>query len=103
MQFILHPTVMNHDLNRISNNNLPIVKKGLSPYQNQTTTVEHLLLMATMVILPLENYFPVVAGFSSSYIMFAVLAGYIFLNRPGALARVWSHPMFLAGYTLLVI
>jgi hypothetical protein len=59
--------------------------------------------MATIVLLPLEDHIPTVAGFSALFIMFGVLAGYVFLNCPRALARIWLHPVFLAAYTLFFL
>jgi len=71
--------------------------------QYRTTTTERLLLMAMIVLTPLEPSLPNIAGFTTPYIMFAILAGYILWNRPGALARTWIHPVFLAAFTLLII
>jgi hypothetical protein len=68
-----------------------------------TTTVERLLLMAMIVIFPLEAYLPVVGGFSTTYIMFAVSAGYVLVHRPATLAKTWSHPVFLAAFIFLII
>lgn len=74
-----------------------------SQRQYPTTTVERFLLMAIVVILPLETHIPAVAGFSITYILFAVQAGYVILWRFRALARTWLHPVFLAGYILLAV
>jgi len=57
--------------------------------------------MATMVIVLLENQIPVIAGFSISFLWFAVMAGYVVLNRFQALSSIWSHPVFLAAYAFL--
>jgi hypothetical protein len=62
-----------------------------------------MVLMATAVVIPLEPYFPAIAGFTIPYFMFAIVAGYSLLNRPTALARTWSHPVFLAAFCLLMI
>jgi O-Antigen ligase len=78
----------------------PLVRRSLFHYP--TTTVERFLLMATTVLLPLQDHIPAVAGFSIMFIMFAILAGYILLNRARALARTWLHPVFLAAYALLI-
>jgi hypothetical protein len=61
------------------------------------------MLMTTTVMLPLQEHIPAIAGFSIMYIMFAILAAYIVLNRPRALARAWLHPVFLAAYALLTV
>jgi hypothetical protein len=59
--------------------------------------------MATVVLIPLEPSLPAIAGFTTPYIMFAILTGYIISNRPRALARTWIHPVFLAAFCLLII
>jgi hypothetical protein len=57
--------------------------------------------MATMVIVLLENQIPAIAGFSISFLWFAVMAGYVVLNRFQALSSIWLHPVFLAAYVFL--
>ena len=57
----------------------------------------------TIVILPLETHIPTVAGFSSLFLMFAVLAGYVVLNRREMFDRLWMHPVFLAAYVFIGI
>jgi hypothetical protein len=79
----------------------PMVRRSLFHYP--TTAVERFMLMATTVLLPLQDYIPAVAGFSIMYIMFTILTGYIVLNRARALARTWRHPVFLAAYALLAV
>jgi hypothetical protein len=73
------------------------------PIKNRTTVTERLLLMVTITLLPLQDHFPSIAGFSIMYILFGLLAGYIFLNRPRALAKIYLHPVFLAAYALLIV
>jgi O-Antigen ligase len=80
---------------------LPVVKKGQRC--PPTTTIDRLLLMAMIVIFPLENYFPVVGGFTTTYILFAISAGYILVRRPGTLAKTWIHPVFLAAFLFLIL
>ncbi len=80
---------------------LSVIKQG--PHQYHTTGIERMLLLILVILIPLEPSLPTVAGFTSPYIMFAVLTGYILLNRPGSLARTWSHPVFLAAFCLLMI
>jgi hypothetical protein len=72
------------------------------PVQYPTTAVERLLLMATIALLPLDDHIPTVAGASIMFIMFGLLAAYVFAFRVRALARTWLHPVFLAAYSLLV-
>ena len=71
--------------------------------RHPTTRIERFLLIATIVVLPLQDYIPPMAGFSVLFIVFVVLATYVFLNRPGAVARTWRHPTFMAAYVLLVL
>jgi hypothetical protein len=78
-----------------------VVKKGQR--YSPTTTIERMLLMAIIVIFPLESYFPVVGGSTTTYILFAVSAVYILLHRPGTLAKTWIHPVFLAAFVLLIL
>ena len=68
-----------------------------------TTAPERVLLMATIALLPMQQLLPIVGGISSLYFIFVVLAAYLLLNRPRALARTWLHPVFLAAYTLLAV
>jgi hypothetical protein len=78
-----------------------MVKKRQRQYH--TTTVERLLLLTAIVLIPLQPSLPAVAGFSTPYLIFATLAGYILLRRPRALARTWAHPAFLAAFVLLMV
>jgi hypothetical protein len=71
-------------------------------HQYRTTTLDRLLLMVLAVLIPLGPFLPAAAGFTTLYLLFAVVAGYTLLNRPGAVARTWSHPVFLAAFVLLI-
>jgi len=72
--------------------------------QCPTTRFERLLLVSTILLFPLsQRFIPTVAGFSSLWIMFAVLAGYLVLNRPVAAAKTALHPVFLTAFVLLVV
>jgi hypothetical protein len=68
-----------------------------------TTAIERLLLMAMLVILPLEDMIPTIAGFSITYLLFAVAGILVLIKSPKALARTWLQPVFLAAYILLVL
>lgn len=72
------------------------------PLQYPTTIIERFLLMATIALLPLDDHIPTVAGASSMFIMFGVLAAYVFTFRARALGRTWLHPVFLAAYSLFI-
>lgn len=71
--------------------------------QSRTTPVERFLLLTTIVITPLENYFPVVSGMTVSFLMFAVLAVYIIVNRPRIFGEIWYHPVFIAAYAFIIV
>ncbi len=71
--------------------------------QSRTTLVERFLLFVAMMILPLENYFPTVAGMTVNFLMFALLAAYIIANRTRVLGKTWYHPVFLAAYAFIVV
>jgi hypothetical protein len=66
-----------------------------------TTPAERILLLTTVLILPLELHIPTVAGFSSQFLMFAVLAGYVAINRLRCLDGIWMHPVFVAAYVFI--
>jgi hypothetical protein len=68
-----------------------------------TTPGERVLLFATVILLPLESHIPIVAGFSSQFLVFAVLAAYVALNRLRCLDRIWTHPVFVAAYVFIGI
>ena len=79
----------------------PVVQSA--PLHYPTTATERLLLMAPIILLPLQHHIPDVAGISSLFIVFGLLVIYVFANRLRALARVWLHPVFLAAYVLLAV
>lgn len=69
--------------------------------QSGTTLAERFLLLAAVTTLPLEKQLPTVAGMSFSFLIFAVLAVYIIVNRPRALGEIWYHPVFIAAYAFV--
>src|SRR5688500_17018611 len=73
-----------------------------APYP-PTTPGERFLLFTTAVIIPLEAHIRQVPNFSIVFLMFAVLAGYVALNRLRCLDRVWMHPVFIAAYVFIGI
>ena len=83
-------------LGLFSGNSLVRVRRVLG-----TTGIERAFVMATMVIMLLENQIPAIAGFSISFLWFGVMACYVVLNRSQALSSIWSHPVFLAAYAFL--
>ncbi len=60
-----------------------------------------LLLFTSIVLLPLQDYFPIVAGMSSSFLIFAALAACAIVNCPRNLGVVWSHPVFIVAYVFI--
>jgi len=71
--------------------------------RHQTSPTERWLLFSTIVLLPLQDHIPNIAGFSILYVMFAILAVYIVINRAYSLDQVWLHPVFATGYGFLFI
>jgi|CXWL01.1.fsa_nt_gi hypothetical protein len=69
--------------------------------QSRTTLGERFLLLIAMLTLPLENYVPTVAGMTISFIMFALLAAYVIVNRSRTLGGIWYHPVFIAAYAFI--
>ena len=68
-----------------------------------TTTLDRFLLMTTIILLPLEDHLPAVAGFSVLFILFGVLGLYNVLFRLRALRTVSSHPVFLTSYLIVIL
>ena len=59
------------------------------------------LLFTSVVMLPLQDYFPQVAGMSVSFLMFAALAAYAVVNCSRNLGVIWYHPVFIAAYVFI--
>src|SRR3990172_1328757 len=71
--------------------------------QERTTAFERILLLSVPVVLPLEGHIPAVGEFAITWLLFAVLAGYVFGKRLEALKKTWLHPVFLAAYVMLAL
>ena len=71
--------------------------------QHHTTRIERCLLMMTIVLVPLQDHIPSIAGFSVLWFLFGILAIYILLNRFNSLKKVCLHPAFCAAYMLLLV
>ena len=78
-----------------------MVHRSMSNYK--TTTCEQFLLALTVILLPLESHIPPIAGFSIMFIVFLVMASYVFLYRYRILSQIWLHPVFVAGYTIVIL
>jgi hypothetical protein len=70
---------------------------------SRTTAGERFLLFVTALLIPLDAHIRLVPNFSSLFLMFAVLAGYVVVNRLWCLDRVWMHPVFVASYLFIGI
>lgn len=60
-----------------------------------------LLLMLTVIVMPLQDHLPAIAGTSMLFIAFAVLALHALLLHPRELARAAGRPVFMAAYVML--
>lgn len=79
----------------------PAEPAALSRYA--TDRVEQILILATVALLPLQEYIPALGGFSIMYLLFAAQAGYVFSKRPECVRKTWLHPLFLAVYVFILI
>jgi hypothetical protein len=68
-----------------------------------TTRADRLLLFLTIVLLPLENHFPAVGGASVLFVLFGLLALYLFVRHPQAVVQVLPHRVFVAAYLFLLV
>ena len=68
---------------------------------SRTTRFEQFLMWAVIVLLPLQEYVPAVAGMSVLFLIYGVLAAYIIMNRQRALGESWCHPVFIAAYIFI--
>lgn len=73
---------------------------GQLPYA-RTPLAGRVLLFISIVMLPMQEYFPQVAGMSISFLTFAALAAYAIVNCPRNLSVVWYHPVFIAAYVFI--
>jgi hypothetical protein len=88
----------------LASNRLPVASRILlRGHRGPTSKFGPFLLGATIVLLPLQDHLPSVAGFSIVYIMFGVVGVYVLVRRLDALVKVSRHPVFLAGYLLLSV
>ncbi len=66
-----------------------------------TTLVERFLLVTSIILVPMQNYYPALAGASIMFLVYGVLAAYILVNRQRSLGEVWCHPVFIAAYAFI--
>ena len=69
----------------------------------RTTWTERCLLLASIVILPLQDHFSAVGGMSVMFLIFGALIVYVLVNRPRVLGAIWSHPFFVAAYVFIIV
>jgi hypothetical protein len=69
--------------------------------QSSTSLAERFLLLMVMIIFPLSNTIPTVAGMSILFLIYGVLAAYTIVNRTRALGEIWCHPVFIAAYAFI--
>lgn len=69
--------------------------------QSRTTQAERFLLLIAIVILPLQDYFPALAGMSVMFLVYAALAAYVIMNRQRTLGEILCHPCFVAAYIFI--
>ena len=69
--------------------------------QMTTNRLEQALIMAPIILLPVESALPHFAGFSLMYLMFVVQAGYVISKRPEYLSKIWNHPLLVTVYLFL--
>lgn len=84
---------------RASGDGLMVIRRFLS--RHPTTVTERFLLMATVVLLPLQGNLPKFGEVSFLFIIFGVLMIYVMFCRLGALTRILRHPVLLAGFALI--
>jgi O-Antigen ligase len=74
---------------------------------NQSTVTDRCLLVAAIVLLPLQEQISILAdpnfSFSLMWILFALMGLYAFVRRPQNLLKAAANPVFLAAYTLLIL
>lgn len=93
--------------NRPRSERLTVEEIGLHHVQQttwsipRTTPFEQFLLFMSVLILPLQDHFPSVAGMSVMFLIFAVLGIYVILNRGRILGQTWCHPVFIAAYAFI--
>lgn len=71
--------------------------------QFRTTLVERFLLLTSIVLLPLQDYFPALAGMSVMFLVYGALATYVIINRQRTLGEIWYHPVFIASYAFVFV
>lgn len=71
--------------------------------QPRTTRAEQFLIFISIVMLPLQDYFPAIAGMSVMFLIYGALAVYVIVNRQRILGEVWCHSVFVAAYAFVIV
>jgi hypothetical protein len=56
-----------------------------------------------IILLPAENHFKFIPGFSLPFFVFGAMALYLVINRSSELLGMFSHPVFLAAYLFVLV
>lgn len=70
-------------------------------HHSRATLGGRVLLFTSIVLLPLQDYFPSVAGMSISFLIFVALAAYAVVSCTRNLGVIWYHPVFIAAYVFI--
>jgi hypothetical protein len=74
---------------------------------SRTGRFDHILIIATIVFLPLQEQISIVAGsvsgLSFMFLLFGTVGGYLALTQPHAIQKAARQPLFLAAYGLLAV
>jgi hypothetical protein len=68
-----------------------------------TTFCARLLLMATVMLIPLQDHFPGMSGFGFMFVLFGLLGLYAFTHYPSGVDAVWFHPVFVMAYVFIAL
>lgn len=68
---------------------------------SRSTLGGRVLIFTSIVLLPLQDYFPPVAGISFGFLLFAALAAYAIATCARTLGKIWYHPVFIAAYVFI--
>lgn len=71
-----------------------------SPH-SRTTLGGRVLLFTSVALLPLQDYFPQVAGVGFGFLIFAAMGLYLIVNCLNSLGKIWCHPVFIAAYAFI--
>jgi O-antigen ligase len=102
---------MSSTVKNLTSSPLSAARPYLGPRQeaalNRSTAMDRFLLVAAIVLLPLQEQVSILAGpnfrFSFMWIVFALMGLYVAVTRPQSLLKAAAHPVFRAAYILLIL